>query len=219
MTMRELFAALGLAALSGCVTPSTPAREPAIAQATLQRVTQTLSSDDYEGRAPGTPGEQRTIAYLSGEFERAGLTPGNRGSWYQEVPLVEITAQGSPRLEIAGAGPGLSFNYRTDYIGASYRAQPRVSIANSEIVFVGYGINAPERGWNDYEGLDVRGKTVIILVNDPDWQTQALDGPFNDDLLRPLDLQVRGGGAPGRRRGAHRPRHRARLLWLERGRE
>jgi Zn-dependent M28 family amino/carboxypeptidase len=179
MKMSLLATALALAALSGCVTASGPAREPAIAQATLQRVTQILSSDEYEGRAPGTPGEQRTIAFLSREFERAGLTPGNRGSWYQEVPLVEITAQGSPRLEIAGAGPSLSFNYRTDYIGTSFRAQPRVTVANSEIVFVGYGINAPERGWNDYEGLDVRGKTVIILVNDPDWQTPALEGPFN----------------------------------------
>jgi Zn-dependent M28 family amino/carboxypeptidase len=180
MNLRVAFAASALALLSGCVTPSGPAAGPAIAQATLQRVTQTLSSDDYEGRAPGTPGEQRTVAFLSQEFERAGLRPGNRGSWYQEVPLVEIAVQGSPRIEIAGArSGGLAFNYRTDFVGASYRAQPRVSVANSEIVFVGYGINAPERGWNDYEGLDVRGKTVVILINDPDWQTPGLQGPFN----------------------------------------
>ena len=89
MKSRVTFAALALTALSGCVTPSGPAQGPAISQATLQRVTQTLSSDEYEGRAPGTPGEQRTIAFLSREFERAGLRPGNRGSWYQDVPRSE----------------------------------------------------------------------------------------------------------------------------------
>ncbi len=170
-----LFAAL---ALAGCATTATTDAEPGIALPTLQRVTQQLSGDDYQGRAPGTAGEERTIALIAREFEQAGLRPGNNGSWYQDVPLVEITAQGSPRLEIAGTGPGLTFAYRTDFVGASYRAQPRVEVANSEIVFVGYGINAPERGWNDYEGLDVRGKTVIILVNDPDWQTQGLEGIF-----------------------------------------
>jgi Zn-dependent M28 family amino/carboxypeptidase len=182
MTMRfgPAFLAVCLAAsLGGCVTaPAGPAR-PAISTETLQRVTQTLSSDEYEGRAPGTPGEERTIAFLAREFQRAGLRPGNRGSWYQDVPLVEITAQGSPQLHIGAPGPDLTFNYRTDYIAASYRAQPQVSVADSEIVFVGYGINAPERGWNDYAGLDVRGKTVIILVNDPDWQIPGLTGPFN----------------------------------------
>jgi Zn-dependent M28 family amino/carboxypeptidase len=180
MRFRPAFLAIALAApLGGCVTAPAQPPAPAASAETLQRVTRTLSSDEFEGRAPGTPGEERTIAFLSQEFQRAGLQPGNRGSWYQDVPLVEITAQGSPRLEIAGTGPGLSFGFRTDYIAASYRAQPRVSVANSEIVFVGYGINAPERGWNDYAGLDVRGKTVVILVNDPDWQTAGLTGPFS----------------------------------------
>jgi Zn-dependent M28 family amino/carboxypeptidase len=179
MRFRMTFLAFGLAALGGCVTASGQPAGPALSAETLQRVTRTLSSDEFEGRAPGTPGEERTIAFLAGEFQRAGLRPGNGGNWYQDVPLVEITAQGSPRLEIGGAGRALAFAYRTDFIGASYRVQPRVSVENSEIVFVGYGINAPERGWNDYAGLDVRGKTVIILVNDPDWQTPGLTGPFN----------------------------------------
>jgi Zn-dependent M28 family amino/carboxypeptidase len=176
--MRTLFpfALTGLAALS--VAASAQPAAPAISVETMQRVTRTLSGDDYGGRAPGTDGETRTVELLAREFERAGLRPGNNGSWYQDVPLVEITLQGTPRLEIAGTGRGLSFGYRTDYIGASYRAQPRVSVENSEIVFVGYGINAPERGWNDYEGVDVRGKTVVILVNDPDWQSEGLTGTF-----------------------------------------
>jgi len=180
MRFRPLLLLALLAPLGGCVTPAAaPPPPPQISAETLQRVTRTLSSDEYQGRAPGTEGETRTIAFLADEFRRAGLQPGNHGSWYQDVPLVEITAQGSPQLRISGAGQSLSFAFRTDYIGASYRAQPHVAVDNSEIVFVGYGINAPERGWNDYRGLDVRGKTVIILVNDPDWQTPALTGPFN----------------------------------------
>jgi Zn-dependent M28 family amino/carboxypeptidase len=177
MRPRPMHALFGLAALA--VSPALAQdAAPNISAETLQRVTRTLSSDEFQGRAPGTEGENRTVALLAREFDRAGLQPGNRGSWYQDVPLVEITATGSPRLEIAGAGRGLTFAYRTDFVGASYRVQPRVSVANSEMVFVGYGINAPERGWNDYAGLDVRGKTVIILVNDPDWQTPGLTGTF-----------------------------------------
>jgi Zn-dependent M28 family amino/carboxypeptidase len=179
MRLRPGFLLCGLSALSGCTTVSAPDAAPGISVATLQRVTRELSSDAFQGRAPGTEGETRTVALLAREFERAGLRPGNRGSWYQDVPLVEITATGSPRLEIAGSGRGLSFAYRTDFVGASYRVQPRVTVANSEIVFVGYGINAPERGWNDYAGLDVRGKTVLILINDPDWQTEGLQGIFS----------------------------------------
>ncbi len=177
--MRGLIS-LAAVLIAGCATTpaATGGDQPQISLPTLQRVTEQLSSDAFQGRAPGTEGEERTVALLSREFERAGLRPGNEGGWTQDVPLVEITLQGSPRLEIAGTGRGVSFAYRTDFVGASYRAQPRVSVENSEIVFVGYGINAPERGWNDYAGLDVRGKTVIILVNDPDWQTPGLEGPF-----------------------------------------
>ena len=85
------------------------------------------------------------------------------------------------------------FAYRTDFVANTYQVQPRVELEDSEIVFVGYGINAPERGWNDYAGVDVRGKTVVILVNDPDWQTHGSRRPVQrpgDDLLRPLDLQI-----------------------------
>jgi len=171
-------AGLLLAALAACATTQPSGSEPQISLGTLQRLTQELSSDAYQGRAPGTAGEQQTIALLAREFERAGLQPGNNGSWFQDVPLVEITLRDNPRLRISGGARPLNFAYRTDFVGASYRAQPQVSIDNSEIVFVGYGINAPERGWNDYEGIDVRGKTVVMLINDPDWQTQGLEGTF-----------------------------------------
>jgi Zn-dependent M28 family amino/carboxypeptidase len=180
MRLRPAVPLAFLGGLAACATTTAaPPPAPAISLETIQRSTRTLSSDEFQGRAPGTEGETRTVEFVSREFQRAGLRPGNGGSWFQDVPLVEITAQGSPALRVAG-GPGeMSFAYRTDYVGASYRAQPRVAVENSEIVFVGYGINAPERGWNDYERLDVRGKTVIILVNDPDWQSSELTGTFN----------------------------------------
>ncbi|HLL58504.1 MAG TPA: M28 family metallopeptidase, partial [Allosphingosinicella sp.] len=104
--------------------------------------------------------------------------PGNKGSWFQNVPPVESTATPTALRITAGSAP-LSLQYRTDMVANTYQVQPRVSLDNSDIVFVGYGINAPERGWNDYAGLDVKGKTVIILVNDPDYQSQGLEGPFN----------------------------------------
>jgi Zn-dependent M28 family amino/carboxypeptidase len=173
--------------LAGCATiaetssstAGAAVAEPDISQDTLKRVTRDLSDDRFGGRAPATPSEDLTVQYLIREFQRAGLQPGNNGSWTQDVPLVEIAATNNPQLRIAGGAQPLTFNYRTDFVGASYRAQPRVSFENSDVVFVGYGINAPERGWNDYEGVDVRGKTVIILVNDPDWQSPTTQGTFN----------------------------------------
>ena len=146
---------------------------------TLKEVTKTLSDDSFEGRAPATPAEAKTIAYISDRFQKAGLQPGNKGGWYQDVPLVEITADPGPGIKVTGGKTPLAFAYKKDMVVGTYQVQPKITVRNSDIVFVGYGINAPERGWNDYAGLDVKGKTVIILVNDPDWQTRTLDGPFN----------------------------------------
>ncbi|MGQ0558371.1 MAG: M28 family metallopeptidase [Sphingosinicella sp.] len=180
MPVRRFLPLFLLAVLAGCASLFSSSRAaPDISLATLQGLTQQLSSDAFEGRAPGTQSEVQTVALIARAFERAGLQPGNGGSWYQEVPLVEITAQGNPQLVIAGPRHSAPLNYRTDFVAATYRVQPRVEFQNSDIVFVGYGINAPERGWNDYEGVDVRGKTVIILVNDPDWSATSLEGPFN----------------------------------------
>ncbi len=176
---------LALAVLAGCAQgprrpiAAPPAVPPArISEATLRTVTQILSSDAFEGPAPTTAGEEKTVKLIAERFAQAGLRPGNRGSWFQNVPLVETTATPTA-LRITGGRQPLTFNYRTDMVANSYQVQPRVSLQNSEIVFVGYGINAPERGWNDYAGVDVRGKTVIILVNDPDYQTEGLEGTFN----------------------------------------
>jgi Zn-dependent M28 family amino/carboxypeptidase len=170
---------LGACAQTGMRQGAGSAPAPAqISQATLATATQILSSDEYEGRAPTTPGEEKSVRFISERFRAAGLQPGNNGSWFQEVPLVETTATPTA-LRITGGSTPLTFQYRTDMVANSYQVQPRISLENSDIVFVGHGINAPERGWNDYAGVDVRGKTVIILVNDPDWQTRELKGPFN----------------------------------------
>jgi Zn-dependent M28 family amino/carboxypeptidase len=183
--------ALALAGCEGMPAPGDasaaldiPEVEPGqIAQSTMKDVTRTLASDAFEGRAPGSAGEEKTIAFLTERFKAAGLQPGNKGSWVQEVPLVEITGKDFAPLAITGKGAPLSFTYGKDWVGATYREEGETKIDASELVFVGYGINAPEKGWNDYAGLDVKGKTVVILVNDPDWQTAGLEGPFNGKAM------------------------------------
>ena len=178
MTRRPLVSGLVFAALAACATTPQRGSDPQLSLDTLKTVTQTLSSDAYEGRAPTTPGEEKTVALIAGAFSRAGLQPGNNGSWFQDVPLIETVAAPTA-LRVTGGAKPLSFAYRTDMVANSYQAQPRVSLNNSDIVFVGYGIVAPERGWNDYAGVDVRGKTVVILINDPDYEKPTVGGQFN----------------------------------------
>ncbi len=151
-----------------------------------------LAADEMGGRAPGSNGEDRTIEYLSQQFSEAGLSPGNGDSWTQEVPLMKITASPDMVMTIARAGggevdanlaedqatgeanppQGLVFEYGKDMVAFSRRLQPQISVENSPLVFAGYGVIAPEYGWNDYEGLDVKGKTVVVLVNDPGFGSQ-----------------------------------------------
>ena len=152
---------------------------PEISLKTMQDVTAKLASDEFEGRAPGTPGEEKTVALLIERFKAAGLQPGNKGSWTQDVPLIEMTAKNVSPLTFTGGKTPLSLAYGSEFAAFSYRVQPSVAVKDSDVVFVGYGINAPEKGWNDYAGVDVKGKTVIILVNDPDWQTKEAKGEFN----------------------------------------
>jgi len=152
---------------------------PQISIETLKDVTKTLSDDSFEGRAPATPAEEKTVATISDRFRKAGLAPGGTGgSWYQQVPLVELTQKPGSVLKFRGGNTPLDFTLGKDMVIHTYQVQPHLEVKDSDVVFVGYGINAPERGWNDYAGVDVKGKTVVILVNDPDWKTRTLDGPF-----------------------------------------
>jgi len=172
--MRRALPFLLLATLSGAAV----ARDPAIPLDTLKEVTRTLSSDAFEGRAPGTPGETKTLTYIVERFKKAGLKPANHGGWFQDVPLVGIAAHDVAPFVFSGGKAPVSLAYGADMIAATRRVVPRIDLAASPVVFVGYGVNAPERGWNDYGGIDVHGKTVIILVNDPDWQTPGTQGLF-----------------------------------------
>ncbi len=172
-----LSAALPAIALAACATvPRAP--DPQISEETLRTVTTQLASDGFEGRAPGTDGERITVDYLTSEFARVGLQPGNNGRWTQDVPLVEINAANVSPLVFNTPRGAQRLSVGDDFVANSFRITPRTDIRDSQVVFVGYGINAPERGWNDYAGVDVRGKTVVVLVNDPDWQTTGLDGQF-----------------------------------------
>ena len=157
---------------------------PALSEKTMKDVTRELSLDTYEGRAPGSAGEEKTVAYLISKFKAAGLEPGNNGSWTQDVPLIEITAKNVSALSIADrSGKAMSFAYGDEYVIGSYRETEKTEIKQSDLVFVGHGIVAPEKGWNDYAGVDVKGKTVVVMVNDPDFESDGLDGPFGGKAM------------------------------------
>jgi Zn-dependent M28 family amino/carboxypeptidase len=128
--------------------------------------TKVLSSDEYEGRGPGTKGEELTVKYLTEQFQKLGLKPGNPdGTYVQKVPLAGFTAQ--PTASFTAGTRTINLNFPQDYVAVSRRFVPESKIENSDIVFVGYGVVAPEYGWDDYKGVDVRGKTIVMLINDP----------------------------------------------------
>ena len=175
--MRRLAIALLLATTAPALARPA-ATAPAVPVQTLKDVTRELSSDAYAGRAPTSPEEAKTIAYIVSRFQKAGLKPGNKGRWVQDVPMAEISATPTPLSFSADGKPALSLAYKTDMVIGTSRIVPRIDVKDSEVVFVGYGVNAPELGWNDYAGIDVKGKTVVILINDPDWETKTLEGTF-----------------------------------------
>lgn len=141
-------------------------------EAMLHKHIAVLASDEFEGRAPATPGEEKTINYLQSEFEALGISPGNGDSYFQSVSVTEITTSSDAVLTLKGSDYTAELEYATDMMVGSQQQVSSTSITDSELVFVGYGIVAPERNWNDYAGIDVTGKTVVILVNDPGYATQ-----------------------------------------------
>ncbi len=146
---------------------------PVFSDAAYLKHIEVLSSDAFEGRAPGTEGEKKTLAYIEQQFRAAGLAPGIGDSYLQPVPLVEIMPHADAAMRLAAPG-GKTFELRSpdDIVVWTKRPVPSTSIANAEVVYAGYGIVAPEYGWDDYAGLDVRGKLVLALVNDPGYATQ-----------------------------------------------
>ncbi len=125
-----------------------------------------LSSDDFEGRKPGSEGEKKTVAYMEDQFRKLGLKPGNpNGTFLQTVPLAGIISK--PSLNLTVAGKRIDAEFKTDYVAVSQHFTPNVTVNDSDVVFVGYGVVAPEYAWDDYKDVDVKGKTILMLVNDP----------------------------------------------------
>lgn len=156
-------------------TDATPALRGAAAmtEASYRRHVDVLASDEFGGRGPASPGEERTVAYLVKAFKSMGLAPGNGDSYLQEVPLISGEVTNKPTLTVSGGeGGDQALSYGSDQVVFTRRQLNASELSNSEMIFVGYGINSPERDWNDYAGVDVRGKTVIMLVNDPGYATQ-----------------------------------------------
>lgn len=132
----------------------------------LLKHTKVLASDEFEGRAPGSKGEELTVRYLTEQFNAVGLKPGNpNGTYTQEVPLAGIITQ--PTATFSAGEKTMELKFPEDYVAFSGRLQDEIKVENSEIVFVGYGVVAPEFGWDDYKDVDVRGKTILMLINDP----------------------------------------------------
>jgi Zn-dependent M28 family amino/carboxypeptidase len=166
-----LAATLALAA-GACARTDPPAVSSAapeggsITAASLLGHIEVLSSDRFEGRAPATPGEDSTIAYLTDQFRQMGLEPGNPdGTYLQSVPMIGFTPR--PTAAFHAGGRTIALRFPDDYVAYSRRVQPEIDVHGSDMVFVGYGVRAPEYDWDDFKGTDLRGKTVVILINDP----------------------------------------------------
>jgi Zn-dependent M28 family amino/carboxypeptidase len=165
-----------IGALAACAPredASQPATVPAEAlaavdTASLMRHVRDLAHDSMLGRAPGSVGEDRTVAYLEGQFRALGLSPGNTdGSYIQAVPLVAMTADPAMTLTISGSGAPKRLRYREGFVAWTRHVVPSVSVSNAPLVFVGYGVEAPEFSWDDFKGEDMAGKVLVMLVNDP----------------------------------------------------
>ncbi|HZH31818.1 MAG TPA: M28 family metallopeptidase [Pyrinomonadaceae bacterium] len=149
----------------------------------IMQHTKVLSSDEYEGRGPGTRGEELTVKYLTEQFQRLGLKPGNPdGTYVQQVPLVGFT--GAPRASFAVGGKTIDLSFPNDYVAVSRRFVPESKVENSDVVFVGYGVVAPEYGWDDYKGVDVKGKTIVMLINDPAVPDAADPSKLDDKMFK-----------------------------------
>ena len=194
MTTRALpLVVLVLAAACSSIEPTAAplklADMPSIDSAAMLDDIRRLSSDEFEGRGPGTKGEELTVNYLVNRFTAAGVEPGNPdGTWIQRVPLVGITPSKISSLTVSRGARVQSFRPHDQVVAFSPRVTDGVSLDKSELVFVGYGVQAPEFQWDDFKGLDVKGKTLIVLVNDP---PIPLD-PSQPDVLNPA---VFGGSA------------------------
>ncbi len=157
-----------LACTGGATSEETSGVAAGISADTLLAATETLASDEFEGRAPGSDGETKTVAFLTEQFSALGLTPGNPdGTWVQDVPLVGITPLPGDNLVVAAGGERRTLEPAVDYVAATKHVVDEVEMSDAEFVFVGYGARAPEYDWDDFGDTDVSGKILLFLVNDP----------------------------------------------------
>jgi len=174
MRLSALFALLLLAACAS--TPAERSAAPRIDPVRMSNMIRTLASDAFEGRAPGTAGEGKTIAYIAEQFRLAGLEPaGENGGWMQKVPLVRTQLAKSGSVRIAAKGGAMPLRVPEDVYLSTVRETERARIEGAPMVFVGYGVAAPERSWDDFKGVDLKGKVAVFLVNDPDFEVAPGD--------------------------------------------
>ena len=167
---------------AAAVLGATPLVAQDISADRLAETVKVLASDTFEGRAPGTPGEDRTIGYLIGRFQALGLEPGGAdGSWTQEVPLLRTQLGSATRFAVNAGGREIAWSPGTDVYVSTLQPVDVAAVAIAPLVFVGYGVTAPERKWDDFKGADLKGKVAVFLVNDPDFAAvkgEAVAGKF-----------------------------------------
>jgi Zn-dependent M28 family amino/carboxypeptidase len=166
-----------------------------------------MSADEFEGRAPGTKGEELTVRYLEDEFKKLGLQPGNTdGTFVQKVPLVGITGTNARPLTIAGAGATKTFAWKDEVVAWTKHVADGAAISDSEMIFAGYGVTAPEFNWDDFKGVDLKGKTIVVLVNDPQVADAADPAKLDDKVFNGKAMTYYGRWTykfeEGARRGA-----------------
>jgi Zn-dependent M28 family amino/carboxypeptidase len=172
MKLSALFALLLLAACASAPRPTAARIDPV----RMSNMVRTLASDEYEGRAPGTAGEAKTIAYIAEQFRLAGLEPaGENGGWTQTVPLVRTQLAKGGSVSVTAKGGRIALRVPDDVYLSTVRETERARIDAAPMVFVGYGVAAPERPWDDFKGVDLQGKVAVFLVNDPDFEAPADD--------------------------------------------
>src|SRR6185369_8954819 len=166
--MKLLFTLLAAAFLNSLALAAEPRLVPkdaadAITAADLLKHIKVLASDEYEGRAPGSKGEELSVKYIYEQFKALGLEPGNpSGTYIQEVPLAGITT--APTASFTVGDKKMDLKFPDDYVASSARLQTEIKAENTDVVFVGYGVVAPEYGWDDYKDVDVKGKTILMLI-------------------------------------------------------
>ena len=169
---------LATTVLAGCASTGGAGEPTRVSEDRLNAHIAALADDAMEGRGPTTPGEEKAVQYIAAQFQALGLEPaGDDGGWFQTVPINRFVQEGPASISARlPGGETVAFQRATEVIANSHRPQARIVVTDAPVVFVGYGVDAPERGWDDFKGVDLNGKIMLVLVNDPDFEVAA-DSP------------------------------------------